>query len=812
MKRPGAIPAFLLPLARRCVEECRAIIHLYYLVGVMLRLWVFVMVFGAMLGGAGPAGAHSAEATDAAFGALLSMPGTKPTQGKWIIPDKYAAAFDDESGLIERLKQLKKQGADFNAMRHRGTLLAHAIRAGLLDRTALWLLRNGAEPRRVLFDKTTTAYDLARQYKRSVVIKALESDYGFRPPMQPPAETKGVPAPRPAAPRSKLDEAVALMSSLMSPYPDKAKQETWQRFASTLSEAEFAAVFKDGTHLDSLVRLTRDIDGGLEKALSRLPVAVLRQNAQQIADLMADMSYVNYAGNAAISYTPAARAWPALWQRIEQPLRYDSRPDLAERVPPKLWPALFASGYAQHDAALTGCLLASVDLAAFKALWPDFQRFFSNARQEAPALVLGKYRLSYDPQPCSYGSSPDQTVAKLAFLEQQGIRARVSGISKRRLADKGSPALTAAVSQWLPTTLSPPQLVEVAPRCELVLNEAWLAALIKTPMIGGGIPAESVQIIEVPGYGSCGLVISGMSFQEHVQVSDSFEDGPYREGWPSCPDAPDDSEIWIENAGSIQAVKAAFDTRGALIVGQVKDVQSGKMYLLRSDAAHPMCSPFRPLHKPYEWQAGVLHPAKDGQRIGRLLAEQCEELEANEAPKCRGFFEAAASEHVPPQGEAVLAALRQGREVSVLGLIDALGVERRQAYAAAIAAHDRAAHRAMVATGIPPHWTVAEIVSLSQSGLQLAEKRQRIALLFSIKDQLALALNSKRYDLPEALLSWLPRQDWGPVWRVIGGQPDIWWSAAGSLRTEASKVGRQDLLCDIDRAQGFLCGGGIELE
>lgn len=766
-----------------------------------------------MLWSAGSASAHSAEATDAAFGALLSMPGTKPTQGKWIIPDKYAAAFDDESELIERLKVLKKQGADFNAIRHRGTLLAHAIRAELLDRTALWLLRNGAVTKPVLFDDaTTTAYDLARQYKRSVVVRVLENDFGFRAPKLPAAGVNVVAPIKLAGPRSKVEEAVLLLRAVMAAHPNKAQQENWQRLASTLSEAEFSAVFKDGTHIEGLIRLMRNSDDALEQALARLPIGVLRQNAQQIADLMADISFVNYADNSGISYSTAARAWPMLWRRIEKPLRYDSRPDLAERIPPNLWPGLFASGYAQQDAALTGCLLASVDLAALKALWPDFQRFFSNARQEAPALVLSKYRPSFDPLPCYYGSAPAETIAKLTFLRQQGVQAKVTGISKFRLASEGSPALTAMVNQWLPTTLPPPRLVEVAPRCELVLSEAWLNKLIKTPLIGWGIPAEWVRIIEVPGYAQCGLVISGWFFPESPEVSDSFKYGPSRDGRASCPDSPDDSEIWIENAGSIQPVKTAFDTRGALIVGQVKDAQSGKMYLLRSAATNPRCSSSWSLPEPYEWQAGVLHPAQDAQRIGRLLGEQCEELEANEPPKCRGFLEVADSLSEPQQGEAVLAALRAGREVSVESLIDALGVERRRAYGAAIAARDRDAHRRLVADGISPHWTVAEIVVLGQSTLPLAEKRQRIALLFSLKDQLALALSSERYKLPEALLSWLPRQDWGPVWRVIGQQPDIWWNAAGNLRDKATEVGRQDLLCDINRAQGFLCGGGIEVE
>lgn len=778
----------------------------------ILRLLVCVLVFGVMLGGVRHASAYSADATDAAFGALLSMPDTQPTQGQWIIPEEYAAEFVDEPELIERLRQLKRRGADFKALRHRGSLLAHAIRAGL-DRTALWLLKNGADPRHALFDRSTTAYDLALQFQRPGIARVLERDHGFSARQQAPVGARAAAVVEPAAPASKVDEAVALMRQLVTPYPDKARQETWQRFAVTLNEMEFAAVFKDGTHLDSLIRLSRDIDGALERALARLPLAVLRQNAQQIADLMAERSDVSYEANSVISYTPAARAWPALWQRIEKPLRYAERSDLAGRIPSVLWPDLFASGYPQRDAALTGCLLASVDFAAFKALWPDFQHFFSNARQEAPALVLSKYRPSFDPQHCYPGSSPEQTIAKLAFLKQQGIQATVSGLSKVGLASEGSPALTATVNQWWATTLSPPQLVEIRPRCELVLNEAWFVKLIKTPIIGWGIPAESARVIEVPGYAQCGLVISGSIYPEYPEVSDSFEYGPSREGWASCPDSPEDSEIWIEGVDGISLAKTSFDTRGESFTGQVKDVQSGKMYLLSSGMYQgTMCSPFWSLPQPYEWRDGVLHPAKDAQQIARQLAAQCEELAENGGLKCRGFLEVDDNEREPPQGEAVLAALRQGRGVSVLGLIDTLGVERRQAYAAAVAARDRVAHRTLLAAGIPPHWTVAEIIALGKSDLPLEEKRRRIALLFSNSDQLKIALNSKRYDLPEALLSWLPRQDWGPVWRVIGSQPDMWWNAAKSLRETAAESGREELLCDIDRAQGFLCGGGFELE
>ena len=56
------------------------------------------------------------------------------------------------------------------------------------------------------------------------------------------------------------------------------------------------------------------------------------------------------------------------------------------------------------------------------------------------------------------------------------------------------------------------------------------------------------------------------------------------------------------------------------------------------------------------------------------------------------------------------------------------------------------------------------------------------------------------------------RQDAGPVLRIVGKAPDAWYDFARSLHDGAQAGGDKDLPCDIDRAQGFLCGGGLNLE
>ena len=84
-------------------------------------------------------------------------------------------------------------------MRHRGTLLAHAIRAGQ-ERATNWLLANGINARKVVADgRTTSAYDLAGQHQRAAFVRVLETQYGFAPAPGLAASAPPAPPPMPAA-------------------------------------------------------------------------------------------------------------------------------------------------------------------------------------------------------------------------------------------------------------------------------------------------------------------------------------------------------------------------------------------------------------------------------------------------------------------------------------------------------------------------------------------------------------------------------------------------------------------------------------
>lgn len=762
---------------------------------------------------AGGAVADSGSATDEAFGLLLAMPGAQPVKNGWIIPNDAAA---DEADLIAKWRRLKKEGADINAIRHRGTLLAHAIRTGK-DQAALWLLRNGADPRKALFNERVDAHQLAKQYERSVVVKSLEAQYGFKPSSSTAAAATTSNAhalAAPTEPQSRVSQAAAELRRLTGPVlqPSDAAQQEWRRYARTLSPTEFQTLFRDGNDLEYLVTLTRGLDGALDEALGRLPPELVRAKAQLIADMLAEWSYVTYdAEPQRITYTGASRAWPALWKRIDKPLNYEKRPDLAGRIPPALWPGLFASGYPVHEAQATGCLLAAVDLPALQAFWPDFQRYFADARDEAPGLVLTAWRLGRESSPCYYGSTQAETAAKLAWLRAQGMTQPVQGLVKPRADDMPQPALARMLEAYQPATRAQPRLVFVPPSCDLVLGEPWLNALVRANTVGWGVPAENVRIVDVPGSKACGLMVSGDSFPDWPLLTDSFAEGPFRDPpIPRCADMPDDGEVWTLERGTVKRVNTGQDTRGTGFASlyQLRDLQTGKRYWLDAGQTGAACSVTYQLPSAYEWQTDAkghkLVVSRDDALLTRLLHQQCERSSEDGNVSC---VDNGTPAQTVDKSKPVLQRLREGATVPRVQLIDAVGTERRAAYRAALAAHDHAQLLSLRASGMPPHWTAAEIAALATADLPLPERRRRIALLFADADQLAGALQATSYNLPQAL-NWLPRQDWGPILRIIGQSPDTWHDVAVRLRAAAP----EDVACDIDHALGYLCGGGVNLE
>jgi hypothetical protein len=771
------------------------------------RLWAIALAFALLVAAAG-AGAAPADATDEAFGALLAMPGAQPREGGWIIPQ---APAQDEPALIARWQRLRKEGADFNAMRHGGTLLAHAIRAGKQS-AALWLLHNGADPRKVLRYGGEDAYTLARKYERLAVVAALETRYGFKPAPAAaagakPATPSGTPPAAAPVTLTRVEYAVALLKQS----PDEKTQQAWRRHAATLGDEEFRSVFKDGEHFEQLVRLTQDVDGGLEEALARLPVDRVRRMAQVIADVLAAGSWVSYGDPQRIAYSGASRSWPALWRRLDRPLKYDRQPHwmLAGKIPPSLWPDLFASGYANRDVEVTGCLLAAIDAAALQTLWLQLQRDFTNAKGEAAGLVLSQYRLS--PEPCYWGSTQLETVAKLAFLRANGVTGPVYGLLQGDRSEPIDPRLGEMMRAFTPAKAVEPRLGRVASDCRLTLDAHWWTALVRASREHGRSVqfVQFVHFVDMQGGEHCGLNLVALAPEELGEwlSGDSFFEGPTEiRVRPSCPSpgAGGNSDILMMGPGGVRSA-------GPLPAWlQVLDRKTGKRYALdtANPASTPTCAPWEwglLLPAVYEWKVDSEGPklvdSLDNLLVARLLRQQCR-ISDDENLICQSFEPRSAP---LVGGASALDRLRQGSEVQLRNVLDDLGADRRAAYKAAIAARDRAQLRQLREDGIPVWWTAAEIEDLAKADLALEEKRRRIALLFADADHLTEALSTTSL---ESLATWLPRQDWAPILRIIAKEPDRWFQAVKQVRPMVKDA----LGCDLDRAQAFLCGGGLQTD
>ncbi|WP_299160537.1 hypothetical protein [Accumulibacter sp.] len=126
-----------------------------------------------------PACAAENKATIAAVEALLSLPQTQPPEGGWehLAPPGFVVEDEEEDEvLVAWLEKQRKLGADMNAMRHGGTMLHHAIRAGMVN-TASWLLANGADP---LKEGEHDALELALIYRQETVFDLLVRKPGVR--------------------------------------------------------------------------------------------------------------------------------------------------------------------------------------------------------------------------------------------------------------------------------------------------------------------------------------------------------------------------------------------------------------------------------------------------------------------------------------------------------------------------------------------------------------------------------------------------------------------------------------------------------
>lgn len=519
--------------------------------------------------------AHAANnrATDAAFAALLTMPGAEPETGSWNFPEPEGFSADDEKGLIAYLARQQKAGGDFNAYRHQGTLLHHAIRAGK-PATALWLLQHGADPR--LKAEGSDALDLSVRYKLPQVRKALLEKYAMSAPKaQPAPATQAALKPQPAPPYQRVQEAIA--KNAKSP-------------------------------------------AALEKALAALPAGMLVQNYGVALPALSKV------GNA------PADSWRIFWRHLGklENGQYDS--SLAATVPFEQWPALIAAGYRNDSAERAlGCMVAESTAAELKVKWIALEKNFPDFRQVASRMVLHAYRIpTVGGRYCS-GLEEKELRAKLDWLRANDIKTPVSGIAAAEVQGM-APATKLAMQPYIAKPADKPRFSSVKPQCKFTLDDAWLKRFATAE-----VPLYGISLVDIPGDAQCGVLASWSPRSEYpTGLIDGFT-GPTWESTPSCADAPEQQILWRSTKDGIVKVEHEIDPSSLNFPAPVRDSVSGQIYYMDNGQRAGRCSGPEALPFLYEWQRkdGQWRLAtSDSPEIQEALFAQCS---AAGAENCKGI-------------------------------------------------------------------------------------------------------------------------------------------------------------------------------
>lgn len=769
--------------------------------------------------------AASGDATDRAFAALLSMPGAEPQEGYWDFPVPPDFTVGDERALIAYIAKQQLAGADVNAYRHFGTLLHHAIRAGKV-KTAIWLLENGADPKKTILRSESDALALSQEYKRTALATLLQTKYGLvpRPPKQPGTVGGALAPENPTKPLGSSTEVVSARRALIaaSLWVNTAQtsqaqqlraqdeQKAWNLLKAKMQSAAYAELIDDDEAVRSLVRLHAYQPKELNKELSALPVEVRKRRTVAILSAMAEQSRLDGPDkHSTMRYAMPVESWRTVWRLLEHPMDYAGFVGLAEKIQPELWPELFSSGYADRNPETAlGCMLAQASARTLKEYWPRLVEQFPQIREAAPRMVLSHYRMESSLGRC-WAWEETETTKKLLFLAANGVRATVLGIDTREVSHESVDLLN-AMRPFLATTApsKPARIVDRKPGCTFELTDVWYRELLNKAFIAsvdssrGRVEVDTVQLLEIPGESHCALLVGGNALAGYPSGDfDSFT-GPYREPFPSCPDPADTYEVWREHNGTIERLATDMgEDDGAPALISVVDTKTGRTYYLHTGEQYGKCHSGARLPFLFEWRVAKGQMALlrvNSTEMENALYEQCE---ANGVVHCRGIRVMQGDRDIRAADGPQTSAAAYSAAMDVATFLNVFRPRDRKRYLAAVEQLDKEELRVMQSRGIPAHWTAEAIRHVGTLTLPLADKRKRAAWLFYDHQQLARALDS---EVMLKLLEWLPREDWQPLWKVVSASLSR-FSGLENLRESAANKGLNALACDIDHARGLMC-------
>lgn len=755
-----------------------------------------LMILLLMMVGINSAFAFNSKATDKAFAALLSMPSTKPESGHWNfpMPEDFKSESEEkipEEKLIAYLARQQKAGADFNAYRHFGTLLHHAIRAGLTP-TAIWLLNHGADPKKTLKGGMDNALTLSQQYKREEVLKALKEKFGMEPVISTstPITLQNLKLNTDADYRTARNfvryAEIATnyphdYPSEVERYPDRAKEmqkqvREWEEFVQKLSPDQYAKLFDEDYALSGLIGMYVLSPDKLDKALSPLPDEVLRKHVHQIfhGGVLRYNRTRSFSSTivSSIKYSATEEAWRAVWRHLKPPIDYKETLYLPSVLQPELWPELFASGYKNHKVEVLHCLLLGVDTKDLKRLWPSLEKYFPDIRHEAPRLIL-------TPSLGCYPTSDINEIKnKLLFLTSLGIK---EPVIQRQPGDDRPEDFWEAAKPFLEPYVekdktAKPRFVDAKTNCQFSFNDAWYRELVNHGVVTNveddilRVYIENIQLIEIPGESDCALLVGGFTrVKEYISGPEDTFNGVIINPRPSCPSPSDRYEVWQINQGKIKRMET--DITGNIndpLLRLVRDTNTEqKLYVQMS---YWTCGRPPLLPSVLQWQETKDERALkyySTKEIENALYDQCSD------EGCRGISTVSPNQE---KKEAASESTQQPQTDKAYHLEEFLitfAEKEYKEYQSAIVALDKPKLETLQAKGVPGDWTAEAIEKIGKSDLSLEEKRKRTAWIFADHKQLEKILN---YQVLQNLAGWLPREDWWPLWKVISDNPGKYYT------------------------------------
>ncbi|HEX5277951.1 MAG TPA: hypothetical protein VFW42_09810 [Fluviicoccus sp.] len=791
-----------------------------------MKSTVFALLAALALGSTA-ARAENGDATDRAFAALLTQPAAAPQTGQWSLPDADDYQGWNEDRLIRWLAAQQKAGANFNAYRHFGTLLHHAIRAGL-DRTALWLLQQGADPRLKLQSSASAvnldALELAQGRNRPRIVKALQA----------PPFSMALPKPPAAARPSLTAVEVAGQTLLRAPNPDinairgyirELHLELYPETNYMVYEHQLKRSLASSTpvlkHLPpDRLKQALDDDQTLQHWLGRaavMPVAdfrpllqpldgpLLQKHARAALTGMSMHSRVDFAGDGSHGRNPVhPDNWKTLLARLPGSLNLPTLPPLLAATEPDLWPMLFQRGYRPGalDAEL-GRFLAETPPEPLRRFWPELLNHFPDLPARSIPLMLAGYRPDGE-MDCrwEWTSLPASLPAKMEYLQQHGVSSPAQTVKPQCLRHSAPDVIAALlrlnVIAPLPEKVETVLIPERDAECRFTLTEPVYRMLYRNPVIGAdrAVFVSGVGLMAIPGEETCGLLLSGDEMVDPYigGDQDSF-DGPTREPTPSCPDPNNTTMLYrLHPDQAPEVLDTPFEA--AFLLTPVRDTRTNQRYWLSWQSAGRCNSNESALMK---WDtvngkpALVTVDAKDP--LWQAFTQQCDPNDLENCLAFKGLFK---------EGEVISEPANPLRGGALADFVNAYRTAERTAYLQAVERLDKPLLRKMESDGVPLFWTVEAIKAVSESPLPIVDKRKRMAWLFKDAGQLrdvfhgGYMVNGSSYDLPESLSTWLPVEDWGPLLRS--------GAANGYLRDQLRERGQTALACKMDRAMGLNCG------